>query len=122
MMNMKRIVLISTQLLLLFLLLPGSSNSLYSANKVVEFSENSVVNRELLPAIYVGEQVDNLFDSILPSSRNPFFFKAGFHSFEGFNARILNHTVSSLSYIKRSRHIFPNLGVKEVIFPFHVFL
>ena len=106
---------------LLFLLLLGSSNWLSSANESLPTSEDQIDQRQIISETLVGEQVDNLCDFILPTQKSLLFIKGSFSN-EFFEAHSANHTTTSLDYIKRSRHIFPGLGVKKVIFPFHVFL
>lgn len=118
---MKIKILLPVRIVFLFLLLLGSSSSAFSANQSVQVPESENAQEELVDTS-LGEQIDEVFDSILPFHINPVTIVAGFAIAEDFNARILNHTLNSLSYIKRSRYIFPNLGIKEVIFPFHVFL
>ncbi|MGI0105847.1 hypothetical protein [Salinimicrobium sp. WS361] len=109
----KTLFIVNHRIFLLLLLL-SSSNSLFSANW------EDLIPQEVLEDSF-EEQVDDLFESILPNHKNPVFVIAGFGVAEDFDARIHNHTITSLSYIKRSRYILPVLGLKKVIFPFHVF-
>lgn len=106
----------------LFLMLLGSSNYLFSANQVSLSSQAEKEEQQIGGTFLLGEQVESQGDFILPYHKNLVFFDGSFKPAGDFNSRILDHTTSSLSYIKRSRYIFPTLGVKEVIFPFHVFL
>ena len=116
----KTLFIVNHRIFLLLLLL-SSSNSLYSANWEDLIPKEKNIPQEVLEDSF-EEQVDDLFESILPNHKNPVFVIVGFGVAEDFDARIHNHTVTSLSYIKRSRYIFPGLGLKKVIFPFHVFL
>lgn len=105
----------------LFLALLGGSNISFASNlDFLDAVEKD--NQQEVPDSAVGEQVDEHFDAILPFSKNPSFVTAGFFVAEEFDARISRHTFTSLSYIKRSCQIIPSMGVKEVIYPFHVFL
>ncbi|UZH54578.1 hypothetical protein JRG66_11420 [Salinimicrobium tongyeongense] len=116
----KCLFLLNHRIFLLLLLL-SSSSSLFSENTTGLIPQEKPLPQEVLEDSF-EEQAGNLFESILPYHKNPVFVIAGAGLAEDFNARIHNHTFTSLSYIKRSRYIFPGLGVKKVIFPFHVFL
>lgn len=107
------------RVILLFLMLFGNSNSLFSANEISD-AVNNGEQQELTEGSLVGEQVDSLFDSALPAQKAPLFFKI-FHGDFHFEASNSAHTSSSVNYIKRSRYLFPAFGPKELIFPFHVF-
>lgn len=122
-MKMLNTILIPPKVVLLFLVLLGSSNLLFSANQGFSHYANQEDQQLLISSSLLGEQVNGLYDSILPFSKNLLYVK-GFsnNAVEDFTVRIQSHTTTSLNYIKRSRYIFPGLGVKEVIFPFHVFL
>lgn len=114
---------ISTSAVLLLLLLLWNSNSLFAATSVLYYPDlEGDRNQQELLISSVGEQVNELFDPNIPFHNNLHFFKDGNTAAKNFEAYILLHTNSSLSYIKRSRSISPGLGVKELIFPFHVFL
>ena len=122
-MNMQIKKFISTYTVFLFLMLYGYSNILFAATAHKEFLllEDNSVQQEFFDST-IGEQVVQLSDSILPFYKTLLFTKYGFIAAKDFEAHILRHTKSSLSYIKNSCNISPGLGVKEVIFPFHVFL
>lgn len=121
-MKMPKNISYPLRVVILFLLLLGSSETVFSANQDCRSFQTEEDKQEVISTSLVGEQLEILFDSILPFHKNINFLNSGFNLAGDFDALKLDHTVSSLSYIKRSRYIFPNLGVKEVIFPFHVFL
>ena len=112
-----------TSAVLLLLMLLSNSNSLFAATAGQYFSDlEDEGNQQELLISSVGEDVHELFDPIIYFHKNLLFIKDGNTAAKDFDACILRHTNSSISYLKRSRSISPGLGVKEVIFPFHVFL
>ena len=121
-MKMLKNISLSLRVISLFLMLFSSSNNLFSANQqaLSPLVENE--EQEILNSLVFEEQVGSQFDPILPFQKNLIFFNSCFNTRVDLDFRIIEHTASSLNYIKRSRYIFPSLGVKEVIFPFHVFL
>lgn len=120
-MNMLKIIFISPRVILLFLMLLGSSSSVVSANEIYQNFSGKEVQQEIIsPSL--GEQINNLFDSVLPYQKNLLFVKANLSSPGDLDTLIENHTIASLNYIKHSRYILPSLGIKELIFPFHIFL
>ncbi|WP_029033168.1 hypothetical protein [Salinimicrobium terrae] len=121
-MKMLKNIFISPRVVLLFLMLFGNSNSIFSANQGFLTSEDRDGLQELISTPLAGEEVENLFDFILPSQKSLVFVKGSFYFPELFEAHSANHTTTSLHYLKRSHNIVPGLGVKEIIFPFHVFL
>ena len=121
-MKMLKRVFLPSRMVLLFMLLLGSSTISFSANSLSlpkvspEDPQGSEFNSQL------EEQVVNLYDFILPVQKISFFGKWSFSNEIDLCYQAINHTDISQGYIKRSRYIIPSLGVKEVIFPFHVFL
>ena len=112
-----------TSAVLLLLMLLSNSNSLFAATAGQYFSDlEDEGNQQELLISSVGEDVHELFDPIIYFHKNLLFITDGNTTAKDFDACILRHTNSSISYLKRSRSISPGLGVKEVIFPFHVFL
>ncbi len=107
---------------LFLLMLLGSTCSLFSASSDLPVNQVQEKEQEAESHDLLGEQITSLFDSILPTHKNLLFSSGGYSTGSDFEAHILNHTFTSLNYIKRSRYIIPGLGVKEVIFPFHIFL
>lgn len=108
----------------LFLLVLNSSNSSYSfsANPPSRELEITEVFPDVEGTNKIGEQVNTLFDPILPGQKHPIFIKEILGSVENYWSHILCHTSTSQGYLKRCRNIFPNLGIRKVIYPFHVFL
>lgn len=118
---LKRSALPLQVIFLLLLLLSSNNSNLFAANP--EFSKGEIAeDYQDLKFPAVGEPLVNQFDSILPVQTNILFHKGNFAAVEDLRNHILYHTSTSQHYIKRSHFIFPALGVKEVIFPFHVFL
>ena len=114
---------IPLQVVLFLLMLLGSTSSFsFSAYTDIPEAEISKDNQEDLCISIIGEQVQQLYDSVLPVQKNILFLKGDLGTVWELKSHLLYHTNSSEGYIKRSRNIFPALGVKEVIFPFHVFL
>lgn len=121
-MKMLKKIFSAPQVILLLLMLIGTGNSAFSANQPFLPLQGEDDQKEQTTLSLVGEETFVLFDSILPFHKNLLLTKANFGSTGSFDAHILEHTAVSLGYIKRSRYIMPTLTVKEVIFPFHVFL
>lgn len=121
-MKMLKKIFSAPQVILLLLMLISTGNSAFSANQSSLPVQNEVDEKEQPAISLVGEKNIVLFDSILPFHKNLLLPQGKFGSTGSFNSHILEHTAVSLNYIKRSRDIIPTLGVKEVIFPFHVFL
>lgn len=109
-------------MVLLLLFLFGSSHSSFSANSIFPENESGEVQQGSNVTSQIDEQVVNLYDSILPAHDIIFFLKGSMDKRVDLWDQTVTHTRISQIYIKRSRYIFPSLGVKEVIFPFHVFL
>lgn len=110
------------QVVLLILMLFGSSNSLFSASSQVLGNEFSQKDQQAGHASMVNDQEGPGFDSVLPNQKDISFSNDSFGSMERFRNQTLYHSSTSQQYIKRSRYIFPSFGLKEIIFPFHVFL
>lgn len=108
----------------LFLLMLTSSNSSFSFSPHSPSPENKIT--EVYPSVEstnkIDEQVNSLFNSILPAQKDLSFVKGSLSSGGNYRSNILCHTSTSLGYIKRSRNIYPNLSIREMIYPFHVFL
>ncbi len=119
---LKRMILSQKVVLFLLMLICGNSSYLFSANSQSTKSEIAEVYQDVISANNIDEQVNNPFDSLLPGQRDLLFIKGSLGSVGNYRSIILCHTSTSLNYIKRCRNIFPNLGIKKVIFPFHVFL
>lgn len=120
-MKMLKNIYFPSRMVFLFLLLFGSSTTVISANLDSQILSEPETHQELID-IPPGEQVNEIFDFVLPFQKNLQVLKGSSGYAVNFEAHIAIHTATSLGYIKRSRYIFPALGVKEVIFPFHVFL
>lgn len=124
-MKMLKNNLLKPHRVLLFLMLLSSSGSLFSANRdslnFANVSEQEA-HQDFMKASEVVEQFNSLSDSLIPIHKNLLAGKGRFSSPGGFEAHILRFTDTSGIYMKNSRYILPGLGVKEVIFPFHVFL
>ncbi|MFD2516641.1 hypothetical protein [Salinimicrobium flavum] len=118
---LKRLFLPS-QMVLLFLLLFGSSTGSFSANFIFSVNGIQEAQHDSNVTSLIDDQVVNLGDSILPAQKTIFFLKGSMNKVGDLYEQTITHTNISQNYIKRSRYIFPSLGVKEVIFPFHVFL
>ncbi|WP_324720072.1 hypothetical protein [Salinimicrobium sp. HB62] len=115
-------IFIPAPVVLLLLLLLWNSNGLLAATVGGHFFYTGDEGEQQELAISsVGEQVDEVFDPIIPFNKNLVFLKHG-NTSNDFEFYIRLHTKSSTGYIQRSRNISPGLGLKEVIFPFHVFL
>lgn len=121
-MKMLKRTFLPPQVVLLLLMLLGSSSSLFSATPEVPNNNSQKEQQDLMSTFLVGEEVTDLFDSILPINKPILFVKGSTGAGVDLKNHQISHTTTSQNYIKRSRYIFPSLGVKEVIFPFHVFL
>lgn len=108
----------------LFLLMLTSSNSSYSFSAHSPSPQTKIT--EAFPDVEstnkIDEQVNSLYNSILPVQKDLILVKGSLNSVGNYRSSILWHTSTSLGYIKRSRNIYPNLSIREVIYPFHVFL
>ncbi len=121
-MKMLEKYLLPKRMILVLLMLIGNSGIAFSAHSGILDLYEVQEDRPVLQASEVEEQAGDLFDSVLPTQKNLLFSKLNPGALCDFDSQILNHTSSSLNYIKRSRYLQPALGVKEVIYPFHVFL
>ena len=120
-MKMLKKYLLLQRVMLLLLILISNSGNMFSANSGLFIGEELEKNQEELENS-VDEQIEDLSDPIRPNQKNPVFYNTGAGVTCDFTSRILDHTTSSLNYIKRSSYLLPSLGVKELIYPFHVFL
>lgn len=120
-MKMQKRKIFPLQVVLLLLMLLGSSSSLFSATPEVQF-DHQKEQQDLLGTSLPGEVVPDLFDSTLPVQKTIIFFYYSTGGGVDLKDHFVIHTTTSQDYIKRSRLILPSLGVRETIFPFHVFL
>lgn len=121
-MKMLKRISLPPRLVLLLMLLMGSSTTSFSANSLSLPKVSSEDQQDSGFTSQLEEQVVNLYDFILPAQKVTFFDKGSFSNEVDLWYQAITHTDISQGYIKRSRFIIPSLGVKEVIFPFHVFL
>lgn len=110
----------STYAVVLFLLLLGSSNSVFSANHEILNSFSRLSGEQVSTSL--GEQVDEQQEFVVPAQKQQLFQNYCCTAGRDFEALTIIHTRGYRDYIKQSRYLKPSLGVKEVIFPFHVFL
>ncbi|SOC79890.1 hypothetical protein SAMN06296241_1430 [Salinimicrobium sediminis] len=121
-MKMLKTVSISPGVIFLLLMLLGSSSPLFSANNFIENSAIQEDSVEFWSDSLEDEQLNILNDSILPFQNNPVFVY-GFSGLYGeYDALLKIHSIASLSYVISCRSIVPGLGIRELIYPFHVFL
>ena len=120
-MKMLKNILIPPRMILLFLLLLSSSKAVFSADLKHGFQPEPEIQQEELNSP-VWEQVSGTLDLVLPLQKNLQVIHGTFIYGNRPEAHFALYTSTSLGYIKRSRFIFPGLGIKQVIFPFHVFL
>lgn len=122
-MNMLKTFFISFRVILLFLIFLGSSSSVILANEVYQNSSFDEDDQQEIVRTSIGcEQVNNLYGSIFPYQQNILKTKAPLSLYGDFETLSGNNTIVSLTYSKSSRYILPSLGIKEIIFPFHIFL
>ena len=113
---------IPPQVVFFLLMLLGSSSPLFSANDFAEPSAFQEDSRELWSNSLGAEQIITVNGSILPLQKNLVFLD-DFSGRQGeYDALVKIHSTGSASYIIWCRYIIPSLGIREVIFPFHVFL
>ncbi|WP_156879192.1 hypothetical protein [Salinimicrobium xinjiangense] len=107
--------------LVFFLLLLGGNNPAFASQSQTCDVTSVTDTEEVLNNSMLEAQVSSLFDSILPLQKPILFQQGSVGTIEDYKFHNLNLTTTSLGYLKRSRFLEPGLGVKQVIFPFHVF-
>lgn len=117
-----------SKFLLLLLLLAAGSNPLWSANLSVEgrlYAPFSAAASDDLGQDSSGEELSeeyrDLFESILPFQKDLHFATDSPHLSGNCLVPERHSEFVSLNYLKSSRYILPSLGIRELLFPFHVF-
>lgn len=117
---LKHRISVSAFLLLLMLLSLGSS-PVYAA---IDPGADTFVTEdqpETASTSQVSEEYNDLLDSILPFQEDLHFNKVSPSISGVVDSSWGIPAIFSSDYFKSARYILPSLGIRELIFPFHVF-